>query len=143
MKNVNENEVVNIKLIKNFIKDLSFENPQDINENNDINNKNGKISVNINVIYKPYNNNNFFSLILKYTFDCSSKDNKKKLFNLELDYFGFFKIVKKINYDKDALTKSGIKLLFPFIKEIVEGITLKGGSVPITLNEIDFDIVRN
>ena len=40
--------------------------------------------------------NNFFSLNLKYTLDCSSKKNKKKLFNLELDYFGFFEILEKI-----------------------------------------------
>ena len=143
MINVNENEDIDIKIIKNFIKDLSFENPQNINENNSVNNSNGKINVNMNVIYKPYNRNNFFSLILKYTFDCSTIDNKKKLFNLELDYFGFFKILETKTYDKDELTKIGIKLLFPYVKEIVEDITRKGGSVPISLNEVDFNLVEN
>ena len=45
------------KLIKNFIQDLSFENPQNINENNSVNNNNNDIDVHMNVIYKPYKNN--------------------------------------------------------------------------------------
>ena len=38
MNNVNLNKDDSIKIIKNFIQDLSFENPQDINENNSDNN---------------------------------------------------------------------------------------------------------
>ena len=55
------------------------------------------------VIYEPYRND-FFSLLFKYTFDCSSKENKEKLCYLELDYFGFFKMKEKENNQK-ALTK--------------------------------------
>ena len=99
------------------------------------------IDVNMNVFYKPYNNN-FFSLNLKYTLDCSSKKNKKKLFNLELDYFGFFEILKQKNYNQKLLTEKGIKLLFPFVKEIIEDITRKGGSIPILLNEVDFNLKK-
>ena len=141
MNNVNVNKDNNINLIKNFIRDLSFENPQNINEKKVFNNKNTNLNVNMNVFYNPYNNE-FFSLLLRYTFECSSKENKKNLFNLELDYFGFFKILKK-DYDQEQLTKIGIKLLFPFIKEIVEDITRKGGSIPISLNEVDFDLIKN
>ena len=65
MSNVNVNKNDNIKIIKNFIQDLSFENPQNINENNSANNNNNDIDVNMNVVYKPYNDN-FFSLNLKY-----------------------------------------------------------------------------
>ena len=61
MNNVNQD--YNIKLIKNFIQDLSFENPHNLNDNNSVNNK---IDFNTSVIFKPYNDNNF-SLILKYT----------------------------------------------------------------------------
>ena len=38
MSDVNENKFAKVKLIKHFIKDLSFENPQDINDNNAHNN---------------------------------------------------------------------------------------------------------
>ena len=68
---------------------------------------------------------------------------KKKLFNLELDYYGFFKILEQKNYDQEAITKSGIKMLFPLVKEIVEDIIRKGASMSVSLNEIDFDIIKN
>ena len=137
MSNVNVNKSDSIKLIKNYIHDLSFENPQNINENNSVNNNNNDIDVNMNVIYKPYNKN-FFSLNLKYTLDCSSKKNNIILFNLELDYFGFFEILGENNHNQKLLTEKGVKLLFPFVKEIIEDITRKGGSIPILLNDVDF-----
>ena len=142
MSNVNVNKDDNIKIIKNFIQDLSFENPQNVNENNSANNNNNDIDVNMNVVYKPYDNN-FFSLNLKYTLDCSSKKNNKKLFNFELDYFGFFETLGKNNHNQKLLTEKGIKLLFPFVKEIIEDITRKGGSVPILLSEVDFSLEKD
>ena len=142
MNNVNVNKNDSIKLIKNFIQDLSFENPQNINENNSVNNNNNDIDVNMNVVYKPYNNN-FFSLNLKFTIDCSSKKNKRKLFNLELDYFGFFEILETINHNQKLLTEKGIELLFPFAKEIIEDITRKCSSVPILLNEVKFNLKKD
>ena len=141
MSNVNVNKDDSIKIIKNFIQDLSFENPQNINENNSANNNNNDIDVNMNVVYKPYDNN-FFSLNLKYTLDCSSK-NKIKLFNLELDYFGFFEILGENNHNQKLLTEKGVKFLFPFVKEIIEDITRKGGSVPILLNEVDLSFEKD
>ena len=142
MSNVNVNKNNSIKIRKNFIQDLSFENPQNINENNSVNNNNNDIDVNMSVVYKPYNNN-FFSLNLKFTIDCSSKKNKRKLFNLELDYFGFFEILETINHNQKLLTEKGIELLFPFAKEIIEDITRKGGSVPILLNEVKFNLKKD
>ena len=142
MNNVNVNKKDTIKLVKNFIKDLSFENPQNINENNSVNNNDNDIDVNMNVVYKPYDNN-FFSLNLKYTLDCSSKKNNKKLFNFEIDYFGFFETLSTNNLNQKLLTEKGVKLLFPYVKEIIEDITRKGGSVPILLNEVDFSLEKN
>ena len=139
MNNVNKDDT--IKLIKSIIQDLSFENPQNINENNPGNINNGDIDINMNVIFKPFKNN-FFSLNIIYNLDCSIKENKKKLFNVELDYFGFFEVLENNNYDKKFLTESGIKLLFPFVKEIIEYLTRNGGSFPIVLNEINFDLTK-
>ena len=139
MKNVNENKSNKVKLIQHYIKDLSFENPQDISQyNSDINNN--QISTNMNVVYEPYNNN-FFSLIIKISFDCTTKENNK-LCHLELDYFGFFKNLNE-NFEKKSLSEYGLKLIFPFAKEIVEVITHKGGSIPISLNDSDFNLIEN
>ena len=142
MNNVNINKDDSIKLLKNFIKDLSFENPQKIDDINVLHVNNSDLNVKMNVFYKPHNNN-FFSLLLRYNFDCSSNESKKNLFNLELDYFGFFEILKQNHYDQEHLTKNGIKILFPFVKEIVEDITRRGGSLPISLNETDYRLIKN
>ena len=142
MININVNNDDSIKILKNFIQDLSFENPQNVEDNNSVNNNNNNININMNVIFKPYKNNRF-SLILKFTLNCSSKKNKKILFNLELDYFGFFEILRKKNFDQEEFTKKGIKLLFPFVKEIVEDILKKGGNVSISLNEVEYNLIKN
>ena len=140
MNKVNENKVSNIKIIKHFIKDLSFENLHKVNHD-PINNKNSNIDLNMKAIYQPFKNY-FFGLVLNYTFDCSSKESKEKLSHLELDYFGFFKILDPSNIDQKNLTHSGLKLIYPFAKEIVENITQKGGSVPIILNDVDLNILE-
>ena len=143
MNNVNINKDDSIKLLKYFIKDLSFENPQNIEENNVFQISNSDLNINMNVFYRPYNNNNFFSLLLRFNLECFSKENKRNLFNLELDYFGFFEILKQKNYDQKEITESGTKVLFPFVKEIVEDITRRGGSFPVSLNEVDFNLIKN
>ena len=137
MYKVNENKVSNIKIIKHFIKDLSFENLHKVNHD-PINNNNSNIDQNMKAIYQPFKND-FFGLVLNLTFDCSSKESKEKLSHLELDYFGFFKILDPSDIDQKNLTQNGLKLIYPFAKEIVESITQKGGNVPILLNDIDFN----
>ncbi|MFL2818399.1 MAG: protein-export chaperone SecB [Candidatus Puniceispirillales bacterium] len=47
------------------------------------------------------------------------------------------------SYNQADLTKIGAKLIFPFVKSIVEDISSKGGSVPISLKDIDFELVRS
>ena len=141
MNNVNKNNSDEIKLLRHYIKDLSFENLQNINLNKSIQNDNFEISTNINVLYEPYNDN-FFSLIIKIILDCSSKDEKSKLLYLELDYLGFFKNLSQ-NLDQKLLTENGLKLIFPFAKSIIEEISQKGGSVPITVKDIDYNLLEN
>ena len=140
MSKVNENVKPSIKLIKNYIKDLSFENPQTLNENNAENNNNNNISANISFLYEPFKND-FFSLILKYSCECSSISGKK-LFVLELDYFGFFKILNNSS-NKADLTKEGARLILPYVKSVIEDITNKGGSIKITLENVDLDLIKN
>ena len=141
MNNVNENKKKDIELIKHFIKDLSFENPQTINNHNAEYNNNNKIDVNMDVINEPYENNHF-SLILKYNIDCLSKKNNRKLFHLELEYLGFFKILINGTTDQKSLSEHALNEIFPFAKEIIEDLTRKGGSVPILLNSVDLSLVK-
>ena len=141
MTNVNENENFSIEVIKHYIKDLSFENPQSIQDNNLENNKNCNISQNLSFVHTPFKND-FFSIIVKYSCDCSSKKTGNKLLVLELDYFGFFKILNNSS-NKADLTKEGAKLILPYVKSVIEDITNKGGSIKITLKDVDLDLIIN
>ena len=141
MDNVNKNNSDDIKLIRHYIKDLSFENPQDVNQNRSIKNNEHIISTDMKVIYAPYNNN-FFSLIVKIILDCSSKEKKIKLSHLELDYFGFFKNLTE-NLNQKLLTENGLRLIFPFAKTIIEEISFKGGIIPISVKDIDFNLLED
>ena len=142
MHNVNENKKSDVKLIKHFIKDLSFENPQSINDLKANYNNNNNIDTNMNILHETYEDNHF-SLILKYILDCTSKVNNRKLCHLELEYFGFFKIINKDKTDKKALSENALNIIFPFAKEIIEDVTRRGGSFPISLNNIDFNLIQN
>ena len=64
MKKVNENAVSDIKIIKHYIRDLSFENPQSLNENNADNNNNN-ISENMSFVHELFEKN-FFGITIKY-----------------------------------------------------------------------------
>ena len=142
MIKVNENKKPSVKIIKHYIKDLSFENPQSINENNLENNNNNNLSQNMSFIHSSYENN-FFSVVIKFACECSSKQNGNKLFILELDYFGFFKIIDSKTYSQTALTKKGARLILPFVKSIIKDITNKGGSTPISIEKVDFDLIKD
>ena len=142
MKKVNENAESDIKIIKHYIKDLSFENPQSLNENNASNNDNNSISENMSFVHEPFEKK-IFGITMKYSCECLSTKIEKKLFVLELDYFGLFKLVSNKSYNQADLTKVGAKLIFPFVKSIVEDISNKGGSVSISLKDIDFELVKS
>ena len=86
--------------------------------------------------------NNFFGITIKYSCECSSTKIGKKLFVLELDYFGLFELINNKFYNQEELTKKGVKLIFPFVKSIVEDISNKGGSLSISLKDIDFELIK-
>ena len=129
------------KIIKHYIKDLSFENLQDVNNQN-FNKDDVEFSDSINAILQTYNEKNF-SVLLKYTCDCMLIKKKDKVFILEIDYFGLFEINKIEDYTQDVLTKSGVTMLFPKLKPLVEYISQNGSPLGITLNDLNFNLIKN
>ena len=132
---------IEANIIKHYIKDLSFENLQDINNQN-FKEDEIKFSDNISATFQTYNEKNF-SVLLKFICDCSLIKNNKKCFILEIDYFGLFEVDKRENYSQDELTKRGCILLYPKLKSIVEDITKKGTLFSISLNNLDFNLIKN
>ena len=141
MSNLRQSLDIEAKIIKHYIKDLSFENLQDLNSQN-FKEDELKLSDNISAIFQTYNEKNF-SVLLKFICDCSLIKNNEKCFILEIDYFGLFEVNKRENYSQDELTKRGCVLLYPILKSIVEDITKKGTLFSISLNNLDFNLIKN
>ena len=141
MSNFKQSLDIEAKIIKHYIKDLSFENLQDINNQN-FKEDEIKFSDNISAIFQTYNEKSF-SVLLKFICDCTLIKNNEKCFILEVDYFGLFEVDKRENYSQDELTKRGCILLYPILKPIVEDITKKGTLFSISLNNLDFNLIKN
>ena len=141
MSNLRQSLDIEAKIIKHYIKDLSFENLQDLNNQN-FKEDELKFSDNISAIFQTYNEKSF-SVLLKFICDCSLIKNNEKCFILEIDYLGLFEVNKKENYSQDELTKRGCILLYPILKPIVEDITKKGTLFSISLNNLDFNLIKN
>ena len=141
MGNFRQDSAKNTKIIKHYIKDLSFENLQDVSSQN-FRKDDVDLSDNIKAIFQTYNEKNF-SVLLKYNCDCTFKKMGRKVFILEIDYFGVFEINKRDDYNQDELTKRGCIILYPILKPIVEDITKKGTLFSISLNNLDFNLIKN
>ena len=141
MSNLRQSLDIEAKIIKHYIKDLSFENLQDLNNQN-FKKDELKLSDNISAIFQTYNEKSF-SVLLKFICDCTLIKNNEKCFILEVDYFGLFEVDKRENYSQDELTKRGCILLYPILKPIVEDITKKGTLFSISLNNLDFNLIKN
>ena len=127
-------------IVKHYIKDLSFENLFDI-DNQDLKKDEVKISDNIRVVFRAYNDDNF-SVLFKYSCDCLLVENEKSVFILEIDYFGLFRKNNMSNYSNDDLAKAGYIILYPILKPIVEYIAQNGAPINITLTEPDLNLVK-
>jgi preprotein translocase subunit SecB len=141
MSNLRQSLDIEAKIIKHYIKDLSFENLQDLNNQN-FKEDELKFSDNISAIFQTYNEKSF-SVLLRFICDCTLIKNNEKCFILEIDYFGLFEVDKRENYSQDELTKRGCILLYPILKPIVEDITKKGTLFSISLNNLDFNLIKN
>ena len=141
MSNFKQSLDIEAKIIKHYIKDLSFENLQDLNNQN-FKEDELKFSDNISAIFQTYNEKSF-SVLLKFICDCTLIKNNEKCFILEIDYFGLFEVDKRENYSQDELTKRGCILLYPILKPIVEDITKKGTLFSISLDNLDFNLIKN
>ena len=85
MDNLRQDLTKNTKIIKHYIKDLSFENFQDV-ESQNFRKGDVEFSDNIDAIFQTYNKKNF-SVMLKYACYCTLLKKKEKVF-----HFSFFLI---------------------------------------------------
>jgi len=141
MNKVVNDEISNLIILNQYIKDLSYENFQK-NGTQNFNTKENNTNIEINVIHEPYGEINF-GVSIKITINCKSKKEKNTIFHLELDYYGLFKSEGKKLVDKNKLASEGARIIFPFARSIIASVTQNGGFMPIILDNVNFNLMKS
>ena len=130
----------NVKILSQYIKDLSFEVPQapqvffsPINKPN--------IALNINIDAKKISDENY-EILLKINAEATQEE--KKIFICEVEYGGLFQLQKIENEMlEQVLLIYCPNILFPFIRRVIANVTSDGGFAPLMLDLIDFADLYN
>lgn len=124
-----------------YIKDLSFENPNAPGILGPSQESPKLDEVRVDVAAKPMGNDHYeVALHVK----AAAKLDDKPMFVLELTYAGLF-LLKGLPADtlQPVLLIEGPRILFPFARNIVCDVTRDGGFTPLMLQPIDFvDLYR-
>jgi preprotein translocase subunit SecB len=125
-----------IKLISQYIKDLSFENYA-AQAGNFLKEK-PKISIDIKMKRKTLANN-ILEVTLVLLLEANVKTNK--IFLMELSYAGTFMVnnLSKPNQNKRVAFVDCPNIIFPFIRQTVLNVTQSSGYPPLTLDYVDFE----
>lgn len=129
------NTNVVVRILGQYIKDLSFENPN-VEKLMAAPGDNPQLNVEVNVNAKRLPNNVFESAIL---FKAEAQNKTGIIYDLELTYAGAFQIenMPEQNLEQFLLINCPT-LIFPFLRRLVSDITREGGFPPLLLDPIDF-----
>lgn len=123
-----------LTVVAQYIKDLSFENPnapQSLSLNQP-----PQINIQINVNAKPLSDTD---VEVTLRLEGKAEANGNLMFGFELDYAGIFRIR---NVPQDSMNAVVLiecpRLLFPFAREIVAATVRNGGFPPLLLDPVDF-----
>ena len=123
-----------IGIVSQYIKDLSFENP---NAPKSLENSSPPhVNVNVEVNAKPYENDIYE---VNIHIIAEAKENDSVTFILDLTYGGVFRIIGIPKEQvQPVLLVECPRLTFPFARRVVADATRDGGYSPLLLNPIDF-----
>jgi len=132
--NVPENAPPGLFINAQYLKDLSFENPNPLNAYNP--EKKPDIQVNVNTSVKKLPDN-AFEVTLDIKTEAKTKDSVA--FIAEVSYAGVFTLNKiPTEQEKPFLLIEAPRMLFPFARNVLAETTRDGGYPPLMLNPIDF-----
>ena len=118
-----------------YLKDLSFENPNPLDAYKKTDEK-PDIQVNVNTAVRKLPDN-AFEVILDIKTEAKKKD--KISFIAEVSYAGIFTLNQvPAEHEKPLLLIEAPRMLFPFARYILAEVTRDGGYPPLMLNPIDF-----
>ncbi|MGE0847279.1 MAG: protein-export chaperone SecB [Flavobacteriaceae bacterium] len=125
-----------INVLGQFIKDLSFENPNAPQSFIRKPEKAPPLNVQINVNARPLSETDF---MVELMLEAKAGEDKDILFNIELVYAGIFRLQNTTQDQIHPLVMIECpRLLFPFARQIIADATQQGGFAPMLLDPIDF-----
>jgi preprotein translocase subunit SecB len=126
---------VNLGIIAQYVKDLSFENPgapATLRPRQ----KQPNLSISINVEPNRINDTDYE---VELKMDARAVDGETVLFAIELVYAGAFRITNARPEDVRPITMVECpRLLFPFARQVLAEASRNGGFPPLLLDPIDF-----
>lgn len=119
-----------------YVKDLSFENPNPLKSFSPENKQQPELNVNVDVDAQgiaPH----VYEVSLKISTQAARKE--EKVFILELEYAGIFSL-SNVPQEQIAplLLIEAPRFLFPFARNVISEVTRDGGFPPLNLAPIDF-----
>jgi preprotein translocase subunit SecB len=137
-QNVSALEQPQLRVLNQFIKDLSFEN---IASQKGLSAESTKpdININVNLEAKKRAADDQYDVVIKINILSKAKETGDIFFNLEMDYAGIFEI-KKIPDEQlhPFLLIECPRIMFPYLRRIIADITRDGGYPSLNLDQIDF-----
>ncbi|MCJ8323874.1 MAG: protein-export chaperone SecB [Rhizobiales bacterium] len=125
-----------IRVLVQYIKDFSFENPNAPMSLSGEVQKDSKINITINVEAKPLTDTEF-EVILQV--NASAKDKDTVIFSAELYFGGVFQI---LNVPKESIHPMVMiecpRILFPFARRIISDSVRDGGFPALMIDPVDF-----
>ena len=132
-------KTLEVSVISQFIKDLSFENFNTIINSE----KSHPLDYKININVKIEKEHNTVSQVILYLF-CEAFHIEDKVYILEIEYGGNFQVKSENIKEKiHVLSIECSKLLFPFLRRIAYDITRESGLTPLNIKPIDFSQSNN
>ncbi|MDT7934832.1 MAG: protein-export chaperone SecB [Sphingomonadaceae bacterium] len=125
-----------VRIVAQYVKDFSFENPNAPNSFNPQQGDGPRIEVSVNVNARKATEE-LFEVELK--FNVNANGDIGAIFAVELLYAGLFAL-KNVPYDalEPFLVVEAPRLIFPFARRIIADATRDGGFAPLMLDPIDF-----
>jgi preprotein translocase subunit SecB len=125
-----------IRILGQYVKDLSFENP---NAPGSLTTTNPEIGVTVNVGARPIADQDFE---VEIKLEVKANKEAKAIFMAELSYCGVFRLEGvPENMLQPVLLIEGPRLLFPFARQVLADVTRDGGFPPVMLDPIDFTML--
>ena len=139
MNDFSKKEKIEVSVISQFINDLSFENFRAMAKGLSA----GEIRYTLNITVNIKNKEDLISQVILHLF-CEANDDEGKVYILEIQYGGNFKIEATKTGDKTPILMNECpKLLFPFLRKIAYDITRDGGVTPLNIQPMNFSAVAN